>query len=1054
MGKAHASDGWEWLGPRGPASSPWVAPIRSGLPHAITPIVMRRQRHSSRSPLGLTSLFTACVSLAVVGCSSSDDSPTDTTPDTTAPTASGLQQDRVTDSTGQTVAVTFSEAVTSATAEVAGSYTFSGGITTQTATLRGDGRTVDLVLDGPAIPGDNSISIAAGIEDAAGNASDAVTNQAITSTDTAAPGAISIAGTTIAGAENDTVAVTFDDDMIESEVEALANWTIESPMGSAFDVTGATVDYVAGTRTATITLGAASADQNLQTFDDIHATFITMRDLGGNVAAATSIGTTAVTATIDGDRTPPMLIAAAPDSGATILLTFSEDVGGVETADLMTGPNPTGTEITMTDVSDPGVAAAGTIALTGVVADGDSVTISDGSTAVEFEFDYGAVGTVTLDTQPADTDSVTIGDGSASETFEFESGGGFSGTEVTIGSDADETTTNLITAINASVTITVTASPGASANIVDLRNDATGAAGNVTISEVDAGGTAISFTGMAGGGIAGDVEVAVDTASDTNTMSSLFSAINGDAFNVTASAGGAGTDIIITNDASGAVGNTTVTEVDSGGVITVADMTGGIDTGIATYAPTISTAVGTPFQATATYAVTPVASDTLRVYGVTDLAGNQMAPSIGFALVAADASEPALAGGGSNTVEAISGEDNDQIVVSFDMDVHPAGVTDIANYTLDDGASVDLTGATVEQTASDAVMITLGPNSDVNIGSAGTYAVSMNNLRSLQGVQRTVADSDGGVPVLGDTTAPSVGAGDAKLDPVIASAVLIEFDEAMDAAAAAAIGNYAIVGNITTAAAIVNPRVVRVTFQNQPVVSDSVEITIAGQTDLAGNAAVGNASVVIVAADDTSPTVSSVAGVTGSGRHTITVTFDEPWTPASAVAPGNYAARIVGGSAISLTGATFTASSTSDAVEIMLAEGTYITTGDDVGVTVANVMDVAGNIIVTAETTATITGDAGAPASATAFINLKESATGTIVDVTFNEAVNSTAATLIGNWAGSNGQSATAVMMIDGSTYRVTFDAAIAIADTIDASNQTDVSGNDAAGVITIAPVE
>lgn len=1053
MGSVNASDVWEWMGPIGPASSPWVAPTRSGLPHALTQIVMRRQRFSSQSPLGLTPLFTACVSLAIVGCSSSDDSPAPT-PDTTAPTASAFVQDRGNDPTGQTVAVTFSEAVTSATAEVAGSYTFTGGVTTQSATLRGDGRTVDLVLDGPAIPGDNTISIAAGIEDAAGNASEIVATQAITSTDTTSPGASSIAGTTIEGAENDTIAVTFNDDMIASEVETLANWTIESPMGSAFDVTGATVAYVAGTRTATITLGAASADQNLQTFDDIHATFTGMRDLGGNIVAATSIGSTAVTSTIDGDRTPPMLTAAAPGAGSTAVLTFSEDVAGVELLDLMSGPNPTGTEITMTDVSDPGMPAAGTIELTGVVADGDSITISDGATAVVFEFDYGAVGTVTIDQQPADADSVTIGDGVASETFEFESGGGVSDTEVMIGIDVDATAANLITAINASVTIAVTASPGASANIVDLRNDATGATGNVLISEIDSAGTAISFTGMEDGGIAGDVIVAVDTSSEANTMSNLSGAINGNGFNVTASAGGAATDIVISNDASGAAGNTMVTEVDAGGVITVTDMTGGIDAGTATFEPTASTAVGTPFQATVTFSVAPAALDTLRVYGVTDLAGNQMPPSIGYTLVAADASEPALGGGANDNVAAVSGEDNDQIVVSFDMDVHPAGLLDIANYSLDDGASVDLTGATVEQTASDEVTITLGSATDVNIQASGTYQIGMNNIRSLQGVQRSVASTNGGVPVLGDTTAPTVGVGDAKLDPATANAVLIEFDEALDAAAAAATGNYSIAGNTTTDAALVNPRVVRVTFQNQPAVSDSVDITTAGQTDLAGNVAVGTASVAILAADATAPTVASVSGVTGTDRHTITVTFDEPWTPATAVAPGNYSARIVGGSAISLTGATFTASSTSDSVEIMLAEGTFITTGDDVGVTVANVTDVAGNMIVTAETTATITGDAGLPSSGTAFINFKESATGTVVDVTFNEPMNSAAATLIGNWAGSNGQSATEVMMIDASTYRVTFDAAIATADTIDASNQEDVSGNAAGGAITIAPVE
>ncbi|MEM8710411.1 MAG: Ig-like domain-containing protein, partial [Planctomycetota bacterium] len=218
---------------------------------------------SIRRPSRATALLLSGLVGSLAACSSSDDDDSTPTPDTTAPAASSFVQNRTLDATGQTLSVTFSEEVTAVTAEVIGNYTVSGGVNVTAASLRVNGTTVDLTLDAPAVPGDNTIAVAAGIEDAAGNASDAVAATAITSTDTTAPAAASIAGGTVSGPENDTITVVFNDNMIESEVESLANWTIESPLGSAFDATGATIAYVDSTRTATITLGAGAADQNL-----------------------------------------------------------------------------------------------------------------------------------------------------------------------------------------------------------------------------------------------------------------------------------------------------------------------------------------------------------------------------------------------------------------------------------------------------------------------------------------------------------------------------------------------------------------------------------------------------------------------------------------------------------------------------------------------------------------------------------------------------------------------------------------------------------------------
>ena len=268
-----------------------------------------------------------------------------------------MVQDRGADSTGRTIAVTFSEAVTAATAEVAGNYTVSGGANVTTATLRVDERTVDLLLDALAIPGTATVDIAAGIEDAAGNASVLAAGQALTSTDATAPAASTIAATAVEGASNDLIVVTFDDDMIGAEVEDLANWTLESPVGTSFDPTGATIAYDAMTRQAQITLTAGANDRNLETGDAIAATFTTMRDVAGNVVTATTIGSDAVNGTVDGDVSSPALLSIVPGAGNTAVLTFTEEVKRMETAD----QSANGTRIVLTDNSDPGVAATGSV---------------------------------------------------------------------------------------------------------------------------------------------------------------------------------------------------------------------------------------------------------------------------------------------------------------------------------------------------------------------------------------------------------------------------------------------------------------------------------------------------------------------------------------------------------------------------------------------------------------------------------------------------------------------------------------------------------------------
>lgn len=1002
--------------------------------------------HSRQPSCSALALPATLLALGLAACSSSDDSTGGA--DTAAPSVSSFVQDRTTDPTGSTVNLTFSESVTATTAEVIANYTVSGGVNVTAADLSVDGMTVALTLDAPAIPGDNTVAVAAGIEDEAGNASLEVTATAITSTDSTAPAAMTVAGETVSGPENDTIVVAFNDDMVASEVESIANWSLESPLGSAFDATGATVSYNAIARTATVTLGAASVDQNLQTFDDVHATFTTMRDIGGNTIAATAFGTTAVAGMVLGDDEPPMLLSAAPGAGSTVTLTFSETVANMETGDL----GATETEIILTDANDPGMAAAGTLALASTVVDGDTIEISDGSTATVFEFDFGATGSVSLSGLPDDADEVTIGDGSTSVSFEFESGGGTVGTPVAIGVDANATGASLLAAINASA-LTITATMGATDADVNLRHDSTGAAGNVTITNTDVA-TVQTIMGMSGGGVTGaNIVVAVDTASPATTMTSLRSAIDGEVFNITTSNGANAESANLVNDNPGVAGNVAITITQSGAAISGTGMTGGTAAGTLTLDATASTAMTADLQASVTFATAPEASDTLRIMGVTDLAGNQMFSETAAPVVAADATIPSLNAGGLS-VDTLSGENNDSVTVAFDVPVHPQGVTDPANYSLTGAAAIDLSDASFSFNQSDEVTISFGADSGVSLLTADNHTIEVNNVRSQQGVLRSSADTEAGIAPAGDTTAPTVGVSDARLDPVAANSVIVTFDEAVSKTGGVDELNYTIAGNTTTGAVFTNPRTVRVTFQNAPVLADSLDIAVAAVTDLAGNASVGVATVSVAAADVTAPTLDTVLAEANAatGADSIMLTFSEPLNTAAAETPGNYSITS-GGAALDLTGATFEASSVNNSVRIYLQEDVRLQNGDAVAVTTANLADAAGNVVAPAPINTTVAGDSAGPASADGFMNLRQNASGTTVDVRFNEPMDMATTEVLASWSGSGGQTATSVTMLNATTYRVVFNAAIGAGDTVDLLTPTDVAGN-VGGTISLNPVE
>lgn len=221
--------------------------------------------------------------------------------DTTAPTivTSGIVQRRDLDASGETVDVTFSESVDALAAESVGNYTFTPAIVVDSATVQAGGATVRLALATAVIAGEHTLTVAAGLGDPAGNTLGAPFGPAaVASTDLTSPALQFVTAQAVEGADNDLIQVLFNDWMVPADVMDVTNWTVESPAGSALDVSTSTVTYDAEGQIATLVLAGEAVKRN----DDVVVAFTASRDLGGN-----SIGADASTGLVSGEVHRPTL---------------------------------------------------------------------------------------------------------------------------------------------------------------------------------------------------------------------------------------------------------------------------------------------------------------------------------------------------------------------------------------------------------------------------------------------------------------------------------------------------------------------------------------------------------------------------------------------------------------------------------------------------------------------------------------------------------------------------------------------------------------------------
>ena len=205
--------------------------------------------------------------------------------------------------------------------------------------------------------------------------------------------------------------------------------------------------------------------------------------------------------------------------------------------------------------------AVGTIALSNIPADGDSIVISDGVAAKTFEFDRGlaATGVIMVNTIPADGTTVTIKDSTQAATvFEWDNGVLATGT--------------ITLAANAADTNIVTINDGVNAAVVFEFDIGTKATGSLSIGTDPLGGTTLTISDgtntptvfefyTAGEVGIGRVGVLCGTTKE-DTMAALVAAINGVTTTLTVTATAAGAPdhtCTLMNDNYVATGNVAIT---------------------------------------------------------------------------------------------------------------------------------------------------------------------------------------------------------------------------------------------------------------------------------------------------------------------------------------------------------------------------------------------------------------------------------------------------------------------------------------------------------------
>ncbi|MCP3919834.1 MAG: Ig-like domain-containing protein [bacterium] len=968
--------------------------------------------------------------------------------DAAAPTLVSVEQILIADEYGLVVDFVFNEPMDpDASPSIANFSVNDGpgavGVTLVTEVTQPDSVTLRASFNNPVVPGFDTITHT-GLMDAHGNVFTAGT-VAVGNAGAQANAYDSVVGTTVANAGNDTITITTDQALDPDFAIDPALWTIDVD-GGTITMADQTLDYDLLAKTLTVEL-----DFDMRNGDTIDVTSLGVQEVDGQLFAAA-----AGTVNADGDVDPPAAVSATQNrtvdpNGLTVDVAFDEDLDPVTAVD----PN---------NYSFAPVVGINTVTL---LAGGDTVRIEalavmtpgDYTMTIDQDVedlagnpmvaDQGPVALVSTDVDPplpmtisgsaiegADDDTVIVAFDDELVQLEIE----------------DPLNWNLESPVGTILPLTAPTVRWDRASrtatlVLDEGGQALQAGDDIGVSFTtlrDIGGNVVDpnpITGViqAESGLpAVDAVWRMDPTND-GTVVVRFTEPCGnldDLYHAVSNPNGTRYAIRLNDFAQTLRGYPTTVNIVDGGL--------GVELN---------------------YGFTVNLTDTLDVIGVTDLAGNIMFPAMDQVIIAEDVAAPDH--NVAPTVTALSGENNDVIIVEFTTMMSPWKLTSPSSYSVvtnPGGVVVDLEAATFELLSRTTVQITLDATNSDNVDASELYDVTFvldadNPLQSEQGVplaaSSTLNVSVGGDNANGPTQVGSRVIFSSAIDDEVAYFI---FDEAVSEAAVEADINdwlYNGVQNPTGALELVSPRVVRLDFETTLTPGFNVGVFQPATEDLAGNDAGG--MIILALQDDASaPLLTNAAGEVdvGSGGDRVVIGFNEEIDLATGLNLGNYA--VTNGISVDLSSATIAYDSVATAVTITLPVGVELDANNTITVSVMGVADAAGNAIVgTSMLGGVVTGDVTAPSVANAWTNLPLDAAGTTIDILFTEDVDQDFLQISqGNWSTSGSANVIAIEFVSPAHARIQLNAPLGVAETIDISAGLQDMAQNAAGAISFDPVD
>ncbi|MEX1025158.1 MAG: hypothetical protein WD226_08785 [Planctomycetota bacterium] len=441
---------------------------------------------------------------------------------------------------------------------------------------------------------------------------------------------------------------------------------------------------------------------------------------------------------------------------------------------------------------------------------------------------------------------------------------------------------------------------------------------------------------------------------------------------------------------------------------------------------------------------------TVDVANVIDLAGTAMAPVLASAITSSDMAAPSISAAVAN---AISGVDNDTLVVTFDDAMFEAEVVDATNWTVESpvGTALDATNASIVYTAgTDSATLTFDGGDDLYFQGGDDFRVALANMRDVSGNTVTSNAFEGAVDAESDLPElESVWYENAPANNVVHvrfSEAATEFDDLASGLTRYIVrdsGGSDLGGGTPTVMVDADRRGAVLTYGLGMTAGNTLDVR--GITDLAGNQMVPVLSFPMVAASATEPDPFGAApehvSVSGDANDSLIVTFAEPVSTFGLFDPANWS--LTNGTDVAdFSRATFEFDGSTLLTITFGENGAYSFDQSVHTLTVDGLVSAQGVTMtgpVNSATVAAIGNDALAAGAGNTRLDAAQSLTDLLVE--FDEAIDPTDAEVLGNYLLNGATAPDSATKLGPRTVRLSFGGGVDVLDTVDVTVE-DLAGN------------